>query len=83
MPLTPGVTKSISLANNAGEPCNSLGVALHWYLAPLFGMEKAVYCLLFSCRGCCQKPEVKLHVKNMADLALPTSSKHSLTSLTQ
>jgi hypothetical protein len=65
--------KSISLGNNAGEFCNPIGVTLHWYLAPLPGTEKAVYCLLFSWRDCCQKPEVKLNVKNISDLvqALP------------
>jgi hypothetical protein len=83
MPLTPVMTKSISLANNAGEPCNCIGVTLHWYLAPLPSTEKVVYYLLFSCRDCCQKPKVKLHAEDMADLALPASSKHSLTSLTQ
>jgi hypothetical protein len=83
MPFTPVMTKSMSLANNAGEPSKPIGVTLHCYLAPLPGTEKAVYCLLLSWRLCCQKPEVKSHVKNIADLALPTSSKHSLTSLTQ
>jgi hypothetical protein len=83
MPLTPVMTKSTSLANNAGEPCNPICVTLHWYLAPLPGTEKAVYYLLFSWRDCCQKPEVKLQVKNIADLDLPNSSKNSLTSLTQ
>jgi hypothetical protein len=83
MPFTPVMTKSISLAIDAGEPCNPIGVTLHWYLAPLPGTEKAVYCLLFSWRDYCQKPEVKSHVENIADLDLPTLSKHSLTSLTQ
>jgi hypothetical protein len=58
-------------------------VTLHWYLAPLPGTEKAMYGLLFSRRLCCQKPDVRFHVKNIANLDLPTSSKHSLTSLTQ
>ena len=73
----------MSLANDAGDPCRPIGVTLHWYLAPLPGTEKAVYCLLFSWRDCCQKPDVKLQVENITDLDLPTSSKHSLTSLTQ
>jgi hypothetical protein len=82
IPFTPVMTKSISLANNAGDPCKPIRVILHWYLAPLPDMEKAVYCLLFSYNDCCQKSEVKLQVLNMAELALQTSSKHSLTSLT-
>jgi hypothetical protein len=83
MPLTPVMTKSMSLANDAGEPCNPIGVTLHWYLAPLPGTEKAVYYLLFSWRDCCQKPKVKSNVEKISDLDLPTSCKQSLTSLTQ
>jgi hypothetical protein len=81
--FNPVMTKSISFVNDAGEPCNPIGVTLHWYLAPLPGTKKAVYCLLFSWRDCCQKSEVKSNVENIADLDLPNSSKHSLTSLTQ
>jgi hypothetical protein len=58
------MTKSMSLANNAGKTLDPIGVTLHWYLAPLPGTEKAVYCLLFSSRDCCQKLKVKSNVKN-------------------
>jgi hypothetical protein len=77
------MTKSMSLAKDAGKPCNPTGGTLHWYLAPLPGTEKAVFCLLFSWRDCCKKPEVKSKVKNISKLDFPTLSKHSLTSLTQ
>jgi hypothetical protein len=62
--------KSMSLANDAGKPCNPIGVTLHCYLAPLPGTDKAVYCLLFSWRDCCQKPEVKSNVENISNLDL-------------
>jgi hypothetical protein len=83
IPCITVMTNSISLANDAGGTCKPIGVTLHLYLAPLPGTERAVYCLLFSCKDGCQKPEVKLQLRNMDDLALPTSSKHSLTALTQ
>jgi hypothetical protein len=80
MHLTPVMTKSISLANDAGKPCNPIGVTLHWYLAPLPGGhgEGRVLSALLLER---QLPEARSQIERRK-YSQP-SSKHCMTSLTQ